>query len=221
MDAMSDRPFSMSAKASNSSGSKTWFSGFVAAEWEVDRAACLRRIETWCDSIFGGEPMNGHMHSMTESSVNEVATTLYALYVEVSDKYGTAEFAGVFSTRTLATEAEASIRDRRTFIREIPLNSIIKSGQHEAFIRRMAMAQAGISQLSFGNICAYITQNHPEMGPVEIVEIGAAIAQITCATRPPIELQSWLNDRRVIGSAYQWVWPDGSLWTPPLLIERP
>lgn len=53
-------------------------------------------------------------------------TVLYLLYREISDQMGTDELVGVYSSVTLAEQWAASIRDRRTFIKPMLLDSTPK-----------------------------------------------------------------------------------------------
>jgi hypothetical protein len=49
--------------------------------------------------------------------------TVYLVYVEKSDQYGTSEVAGVYSSRERAEAAETIIRRRRTFVKEFNVDA--------------------------------------------------------------------------------------------------
>lgn len=49
---------------------------------------------------------------------------VFALFMELSDQYGTSMLCGVFSSREGAQKAEERIRRRRTYIRVLPLDEL-------------------------------------------------------------------------------------------------
>lgn len=47
---------------------------------------------------------------------------VFLLYREISDQHGTDEVVGAYSSQEKAMAAQGTIRDRRSFIRKVPLD---------------------------------------------------------------------------------------------------